>query len=63
LPPQGAEVELAVKANGPVIIRVTDRSYGLPQLPGTTLKPRPDYMILPPGSTSDMTMVGKAFSF
>jgi hypothetical protein len=63
LPPQGAEVALAVKANGPVAIRVTDRSYGLPQVPGVTLKPRPDYMILPPGSTSDMTMVGKAFSF
>jgi hypothetical protein len=63
LPQQGAEVTFQVKSSQPIKIRVTDRSYGLPQLPGLTLKPRPDYMILPPTSTGEMTMVGKTFNF
>ncbi|HEX5873969.1 MAG TPA: hypothetical protein VFY60_04925, partial [Pyrinomonadaceae bacterium] len=63
LPEEGAEVALEVKQSGPLTIRVTDRSYGLPQLPGLTVNPRPDYMVLPPLSPGEMTLVGKAFHF
>ena len=63
LPQEGAELTLQLKSVQPIRIRVTDRSYGLPQLSGLTLKPRPDYITLPPTSTGEMTMVGKAFTF
>lgn len=63
LPREGAEIALELKQGQPLTIRVTDRSYGLPQLTGVTIKPRPDYMVLPPSSPGEMTLVGKAFTF
>ncbi|MGB8508070.1 MAG: M20/M25/M40 family metallo-hydrolase [Pyrinomonadaceae bacterium] len=61
LPQEGVELTLELKPSRPVRIRVTDRSYGLPQLPG--FKPRPDYMMPSPSSPGEMTLVGKSFDF
>jgi hypothetical protein len=63
LPPEGAEVTLELRPQSPVTIRVTDRSYGLPRLPGLTLKPRPDHLMPLPSTPGEMTLVGKAFRF
>ena len=63
LPQQGAEVVFQIKPSQPFRIRVTDRSYGLPQIPGVALKPRPDYMVISPTSPGEMTLVSKSFSF
>jgi hypothetical protein len=63
LPPEGVEVSFEVRPAGPFRMRVTDRSYGLPQLPGLTLRPRPDYMMSAPATPGDMTLVGKSFTF
>jgi hypothetical protein len=40
-----------------------DQSYGLPELPGTVLKPRPDGFIPAPYAYSDLTLVDKLFTF
>jgi hypothetical protein len=44
-------------------LRVNDRSYGLPELPGAPFKARPDYIIPSPTQFSDVTLVTKTFSF
>jgi Peptidase family M28 len=60
LPPEGMELTLRVKSNGsPAKIRVIDQSYGLPELPGTPLKPRPEGIIPVPSLYSDLTLVDK----
>lgn len=63
LPQEGAELSIELKHSGPFKIRATDRSYGLPQLPGLTIKPRPDYMMSSPSTPGEMTLVGKSFTF
>lgn len=62
-PKGGAELTLKLKPSGPAKIQVTDRSYGLPELPGLSLKPRPNYMMPLPSSFSDVTLVSKTFNF
>lgn len=63
LPQGGAEVSIEVKPSGPFRMRVTDRSYGLPQLPGLAPRPRPDYTMSAPSTPGEMTLVGKSFTF
>jgi len=63
LPQHGAEVVVQIKPSQPFRIRVTDRSYGLPQIPGVALKPRPDYTVVSPTSPGEITLVSKSFSF
>ena len=63
LPPAGIELTLTIRSAGPVKIRVMDQSYGLPELPGTVLKPRPDGFIPAPYAYSDLTLVDKLFTF
>jgi len=62
-PGEGVELELDVRASGPAGLRVNDRSYGLPELPGVTLRPRPAHHIPSPSPFSDVALVSKSFSF
>jgi hypothetical protein len=39
--PQGIEVAVTYVGDGPITIRVEDRSNGLPVIPGMTIAPRP----------------------
>jgi hypothetical protein len=67
LPPEGIELALQVGAGQPVRVRVVDRSDGLPEIPGASFKPRPDYMVPAPSlgvvRFSNSTMVSKTFAF
>ena len=64
LPKEGVEVSFEVKLAGPLQMSVFDQSYGLPDVPGTQLRPRPDDLIPAPGvAYSDTTVVSKVFTF
>ena len=62
-PEEGTELTLSVKTNQPVKLRIDDRTYGLPQIPGKSISVRPDYIIPTPSSFSDVTIVSKSYTF
>jgi Peptidase family M28 len=62
LPEDGVELTLELSSSQPVEIRVIDRSYGFPELPGMTITSRPNYLMPAPIPYSDTTMVGKTFN-
>jgi hypothetical protein len=61
LPAEGIDVQLEVRASGPVTLVLVDRSSGLPTIPGTNFPARPaDSM---PIHSGDQTMVRHSFVF
>jgi hypothetical protein len=57
-PPEGLELLLETRIGAPARLTVEDLSYGLPEPPGQTPRPRPDdAMPLPSYRTSDTTIV------
>jgi hypothetical protein len=62
LPAEGLEVVLRVPASEPLNLRVVDRSYALPELPGLAMT-RPGHMISAPAPFSDATLVSKTYTF
>lgn len=62
-PAGGAELTLSFKSSQPFKIRLTDRTYGLPQGTGLPRTPRPPEMMPLPVPLSDATVVSKTFSF
>ncbi len=63
LPREGIDLSLEVKASEPLKFSVLDQSYGLPQIPGAPLRPRPDDLIPVSAAYSDATLVSKNFVF
>lgn len=63
VPSEGIELIIETPASQAVKISVEDRSYGLPQIPGLIIRPRPDYLMPVPSPLSDMTLVIKNFNF
>ncbi|HKY04204.1 MAG TPA: M20/M25/M40 family metallo-hydrolase [Blastocatellia bacterium] len=63
LPAEGLEIALELKSPEPVKLRATDLSYGLPELPGFSPRPRPDHMMPSPVPYNDSTLISKSFSF
>lgn len=63
LPEDGVELKLVLKPARQVKIRVNDRTFGLPEIPGADFKPRPEYMMPVSLPYSDATFVTKTFSF
>ncbi|HEX7317785.1 MAG TPA: M28 family peptidase [Pyrinomonadaceae bacterium] len=63
LPARGLDVVLKTRGGKPFKLFVVDRSYGLPELPGSPFKARPADMMPAPYSTSDVTLVAKSFTF
>lgn len=61
--PEGLDVVLKTKSGKPFHLRLVERSYGLPEIPGSTFKPRAEDMIPAPFSVSDATLVTKSFAF
>ena len=59
-PREGIILSLELKATEPVNLTVMSSSDGLPEIPGKSLKPRPDFLI--PASYSDNTRVSRVFS-
>jgi Peptidase family M28 len=60
-PEEGVELSLEIKSSDPVLLKVEDRSYGLPGIPSGTYKDRPDYIV--PSDNSDCTVVMKSVAF
>jgi hypothetical protein len=61
LPEEGIELSLEIKSSDPVMLKVEDRSYGLPGIPSNPYKDRPDYIV--PADNSDCTIVMKSVAF
>jgi hypothetical protein len=62
-PQEGVELLLKTRSSEPLIVKVVDRSFQLPELTNVTVKARPDYIVPAPFSSSDSTFIGKSFSF
>ena len=62
-PREGIELLLKTKSSEPLIVKVVDQSFQLPELTNVTVKARPDYIIPAPFSSSDTTFISKSFSF
>jgi len=62
-PPEGIELALELEQPLNVVLRVTDQSYGLPEIPGRSFKPRPDYLMpVPAVIFNDGFLITKSFS-
>ncbi|PPS40963.1 M28 family peptidase [Chroococcidiopsis sp. TS-821] len=60
LPQEGIDITLTIQSPQPIQLTVQDLSYGLPDIPGKTISPRPlDMMPAPPDL--DPTLVTKTF--
>lgn len=62
IPPEGIELALQLKP-GPVQVQAVDLSYGLPELPASDFKQRPDYMVPTLFPFTDSVIVSKSFVF
>ena len=63
LPKQGLELTLESRPGSQVSVRVVLQNYGLPEIPGSSFKARPDDMIPSPFAYSDSTLVTRTFTF
>jgi hypothetical protein len=65
LPKEGISLTLQIRSSHPLELRVVEQSYGLPVIPGTSFRPRPDDMMPTPFGfgLSDATLVSKSFAF
>lgn len=62
-PAEGIELVLELEQPSNVVLRVTDHSYSLPQVPGSSFKPRPDYLMSSNELFNDGLVVTKSFAF
>ena len=60
-PPEGIEINLTVRAQGPVLVRAMDGSDGLANLPG--FQPRPANVGIRGDHTSEMVAVARSYTF
>lgn len=63
VPAEGLRLTLEVKAPRPFKLYLVERSYGLPEIPGQSFKPRPDYLMPSQSSTADATLLSTSYSF
>jgi Peptidase family M28 len=63
VPAEGVDLTLQVQSPAKVQMKAMDISYGLPELPGTSIQARPNDLMPVPYFYSDVTLVTKAFTF
>jgi len=63
VPEEGIVLTLRTESASSVEMKLTDVSYGFPELPDFSFKPRPLYMMPAPYAFSDMTLVTKSYTF
>lgn len=61
--PDGIDLTLSLKAGQPLRIYALDKSYKLPEIPGLSVKPRPDYLMTATAPYSDATIVTRSYTF
>lgn len=62
-PAEGFDLTLEFSAAQPFKLQVADQWYGLPDIPGTSFRPRPEHLMPAPFSNSDTTLVSKSYTF
>jgi len=62
-PKEGFDLALELKGARPVPVKVLEQWYALPEVPGITLKPRPDYIVPAATPNSDQSLVTRSYSF
>jgi hypothetical protein len=60
-PASGATVSLTLKGSGRLTVAVVERSFGLPDIPGMAITPRPASLM--PVQDGDMTIVRRTYTF
>lgn len=62
-PAEGFDLVLELKGSQPVSLKVVEQSYGLPQLPGKPITPRPGDLMPTAGLNSDLALISKSYTF
>lgn len=62
-PAEGLGLVLEIEEQPNIVLRVTDFSPGLPEVPGASFKPRPDYLMTSPELFNDGIVITKSFAF
>ncbi len=62
-PPEGIELILEMEPQPNVLLRVTDFSPGLPDVPGVSIRPRPDHLMISPDLFNDGFVMSKSMAF
>jgi len=60
-PAAGVLVTMTLKGSGPLTVAVVERAFGLPELPGVVISPRPPSLI--PVQDGDVTVVRRTYTF
>jgi Peptidase family M28 len=61
-PREGIELLLKTRSSEPLILKVVDRSFQIPELTNLTIKARPSDVVPTPFSYSDSTFISKSFT-
>jgi hypothetical protein len=61
-PAEGIELMVELEQSQTVVLQVTDHSYGLPEAPGASYKPRPDYLMPSTHHFNNGLVVTKSFA-
>jgi len=61
-PREGIDLLLKTKSSEPLIVKVVDQSFQLPELTNVTVKARPNYIVPAQSIFSDSTFIGKSFT-
>lgn len=62
VPPEGLDLILEMEQQPNVVLWVTDFSPGLPNVPGSSVKPRPDYLMASPDLFNDGFLITKSMA-
>jgi hypothetical protein len=62
-PATGIDLFLEMETHSPVKVHLVGLSRGLPDIPNTPVKTRPEQMMPAPYLNSDSSMVSRTFSF
>jgi hypothetical protein len=60
-PASGALIAMTLKGSGPLTVAVVERAFGLPDLPGRPIAPRPPSLM--PVQDGDLTVVRRTYTF
>ena len=60
-PAAGATITMTLKGSGPLTVGVVERSFGLPDIPGVVIAPRPASLM--PVQDGDLTIVRRTYAF
>jgi hypothetical protein len=60
-PKEGFDLVLEIKGARPLPLKIVEQSYGLPEIPETTIRPRPEHIVPSTFPNSNFTLVTKSY--